>query len=218
VGRSRLIEALIWDAGGTLFDTYPAVVAACRSAVASFGATAPSDWLMGLFRQTTDVALRTVAAAYEVDLESLTKRFRSAYDASEAALQPPFPYVREVCAHVVGLGGSNFVVTHRGRASLDSLLAAHDLSELFRDVVTSDDPYPRKPDPASIRAVLFRYRLDPRTCMLIGDRDLDLAAGAGAGTLTCFFGREAHTTSADLEVSGLDELLAWLQAHDGVSS
>jgi phosphoglycolate phosphatase-like HAD superfamily hydrolase len=210
-----MITAIIWDAGGTLFDTYPAVVSACRSAMASFGAAASAEWLMGLFRQTTAVALRVVAATYAIDLGLLTERFRAAYDASPAALQLPFPYAREVCTHMVGLGGSNFVVTHRGRVSLARLLAAHCMGDFFRDYMTADDPYPRKPDPASILALLLRYRLDPPCCLIVGDRDLDLVAGTRAGVTTCFFGSERHDERADVEVADLGQLLRWLEQHEG---
>ena len=187
-------------------------MAACRSALASFGVAASSEWLLVLFRQTTGYALRTVAATYDVDLEMLANRFRTAYDASEPALQPPFPFAREVCAHLADRGGSNFIVTHRGRASLERLLGANGLLGPFRDEITADDPYPRKPDPASILALLLRYRLDPCRCMLVGDRDLDLEAGIRAGIRTCFFGEDSHTIRADLEVMGLDQLLHWLGA------
>lgn len=209
-----MIAALIWDAGGTIFDTYPAVVAACQSALASFAVSASDDWLMGLFRESTEEALQAVAAAYAIDLGVLTKRFRAAYDASELALQPPFPFAREVCTYMVDQGGHNFIVTHRGRASLEGLLIAHNLMGLFTDLVTADDPYPRKPDPAAILSLLLRFRLDPRRCMLVGDRDLDLKAGARAGIKTCFFGTESHTSRADLEIVGLEQLLRWLEAHN----
>ncbi len=208
-----MIAALIWDAGGTLFDTYPAVVAACRSALASFDLSASSEWLMRLFRTTTEDALRTVAATYTLDLGLLTQRYRMAYDASGPALQPPFPYAREVCTHVVESGGSNFIVTHRGRASLFELLAAHGMEHLFRDALTADDPYPRKPDPAGLLATIFRYRLDPGHCIVVGDRELDMEAGVRAGVKTCYFGTDRHATQADLEVRGLAELLDWLIAE-----
>lgn len=168
---------------------------------------------MGLFRTTTENALRTVAATYALDLGLLTQRYRMAYDATEPALQPPFPYAKEVCTHVVESGGSNFIVTHRRRASLFGLLAAHGVAYLFRDALTADDPYPRKPDPAALLATIFRYRLDPGRCMIVGDRDLDLEAGVRAGVKTCYFGTDRHMTRADLEVSGLDDLLDWLIAE-----
>jgi phosphoglycolate phosphatase-like HAD superfamily hydrolase len=212
-----LIRYLIWDAGGTLFDTYPAVVAACQRALASFGHRAASDWLMDLFRRTTASALRAVAATYDLDVEGLTARFSAAYDAIEPELQPPFPFVREVCVCVVEGGGANYVVTHRGRASLEGLLTAHDLAPLVEDCVTEDDPFPRKPDPASILALVDRHGLPRSQCLAIGDRNLDIVAGVRAGGMTCFYGTDSHETPADLEITSYDRLLAWLRAHAGAA-
>ena len=187
-----MIANLIWDAGGTLFDTYPAVVAACQAALGPLSAEVDEAWLMALFRQRTSLALRTVAAHFALDLESFTARYKEAYLTSDPGLQPPFDYVANVCRFVVEVGGRNFIATHRERVSLVSLLRAHGLESLFTDCITKDDPYPRKPDPASIQALLNRHDLDPSQCLAIGDRDLDIAAGVGAGVWTCYFGDPAR--------------------------
>jgi phosphoglycolate phosphatase-like HAD superfamily hydrolase len=206
-----VITDLIWDAGGTLFDTYPAVVAACQEALGPLAEVTDPDWLMMLFRQRTSYALRSVAETYDLDIDAFTARYREAYAASDPALQPPFPFVAEVCELIVARGGQNFIATHRARASLVRLLEAHGLRSRFTDCITKDDPYPRKPDPASILALIARYDLDPRRCLAIGDRELDVVAGVRAGVWTCFFGEGAHETPADLEISGYDKLLCWLR-------
>ncbi len=208
-----MIDQLIWDAGGTLFDTYPAVVAACQSVLVSLGHRAMPDRLMELFRQTTAHALSTVATAYSLDLDELSSKFEEAYEATGPELQPPFPFVQEVCAYVVEVGGANYVVTHRGRASLTRLLTAHGLAALFADCITEEDPFPRKPDPASILALMRRNGLAPSRCLAIGDRDLDIVAGLRAGVMTCYFGTDSHETPADLEITSYERLLAWLAAR-----
>jgi hypothetical protein len=98
-----------------------------------------------------------------------------------------------------------------------ALLEVHGLGPLFTDCVTKDDPYPRKPDPASILALIARHGLDPRRCLAIGDRELDVVAGVRAGVWTCFFGEAPHETPADLEIIGYDELLCWLGRAEGLA-
>jgi phosphoglycolate phosphatase-like HAD superfamily hydrolase len=205
-----VIAHLIWDAGGTLFDTYPAVVAASQMALGSLAREADPAWLMALFRQRTSFALTTIAETYDLDIEAFTERYQEAYASSDPALQPPFPFVDQVCGLIVSRGGQNLIATHRERASLVQLLEAHGLQSLFSDCVTKDDPYPRKPDPAAILALLARHDLDPRRCLAIGDRELDIVAGVRAGVRTCFFGGAAHETPADLEITSYWELLSWL--------
>jgi len=65
-----LIKYLIWDAGGTLFDTYPAVVEACHAALSGFGKEAPSAWVMALCKQTTSYGIHTLANTFALDEET----------------------------------------------------------------------------------------------------------------------------------------------------
>lgn len=205
---------LIWDAGGTLFDTYPAVVEACRVALRGFGQDAPSEWVMALCRQTTSHGLRTLATTYRLNEDLFKQQFRQTYDDIDAQYQPPFPGVERICAAVCERGGRNFVVTHRSRASLEALLDAHAMARFFTDCIAKEDPYPRKPDPAAYNALIARYSLDRARCLTIGDRDIDIVAGQRAGIRTCFFGTEPCQAQADLEVTDFEVLYRWLLEND----
>jgi phosphoglycolate phosphatase-like HAD superfamily hydrolase len=205
-----MIRYLIWDAGGTLFDTYPAVVAACHEALENFGEQAPSPWVLSLCRKTTAHGIQTLAETFRLDEETFERHFRKTYADMDPACQPPFPGVRELCAYVREIGGQNFIVTHRSEASLVALLEAHAMTHYFTDWITKDDPYPRKPDPTSIKAIIARHDLGPRRCLAVGDRELDIVAGQRAGVHTCFFGRAPHPTPADVEVDDLAGLKTWL--------
>lgn len=219
-----MIRALIWDAGGTLFDTYPAVVAACQSVLSARGVDVEGARLMDLFRQTTSSALRKLADTFDLDPDALERDFRDAYKAMPPEKQPPFPGVIPVCQYVHEAGGCNFIVTHRAWGNLRPLLDYYEMRHLFTDWITEEDPYPRKPDPASIRAMVDRYTLDVRTCVAIGDREIDVLAAHRAGVLSCFFaGREDRSeisdrlqSAADLIIFDFYELLTWLQEDDNV--
>ena len=207
------ITDLIWDAGGTLFDTYPAVVAACRTALRELGHEASHAWLMDLFRQTTAHAFRTVTETFDLDRDELTATYRKAYEALGPEVQPPFPFVREVCIFIHDAGGHNFIVTHRARASLELLLHTHGLVGYFSDWITKEDPFPRKPDPTSLLALMARHGLAADRCMAVGDRELDVLAGKRAGAKTCFFDQEGSPSQADLTITSFDQLLRWLKAR-----
>jgi phosphoglycolate phosphatase-like HAD superfamily hydrolase len=207
------ITDLIWDAGGTLFDTYPAVVAACRAALQKLGHEASRAWLMDLFRQTTAHAFRVVSETFALDRDELTAAYKAAYEALGPESQPPFPFVREVCIFIHRSGGHNFIVTHRARESLEALLHSHGLAGYFSDWITKEDPFPRKPDPTSLLALMARHGLDADRCMAVGDRELDVLAGKRAGVKTCFFDPEGSPSHADLTVTSFDQLLRWLKAR-----
>jgi HAD superfamily hydrolase (TIGR01509 family) len=210
-----VIRALIWDAGGTLFDTYPALVKACQSVLKLHGIEADDTWLMQLFRQTTSHAISRLAETFDLDDESLERDLREAYAQMPPEIQPPFPGVVAVCRYMLKTGGANFIVTHRDWQSLRPLLDHYEMRDLFVHWITADDAYPRKPNPASIRAVIDQYGLTADACLVIGDREIDTIAARRAGTLSCFFTRREVrlTISADLIIEDFFELLTWLQTE-----
>ncbi len=209
-----MIKYLIWDAGGTLFDTYPAVVEACRVALSGFGKAAPSEWVMALCKQTTSHGIRTLADMFSLDEMTFQQHFKQSYADIDVQYQPPFPGVEDVCRYICEIGGRNFIVTHRARASLQTLLEAHRMAHYFTDSIAKEDPYPRKPDPAAIEALIARYTLDRSKCLLVGDRNLDIVAGQRAGIRTCFFGSELHEAQPDLAIVDYPALQRWLQVEN----
>lgn len=209
-----MIKYLIWDAGGTLFDTYPAVVEACQAALGGFGKEAPSKWVLALCKQTTSHGIRTLANTFSLDEKTFQQHFKRSYADIGPQYQLPFPGVEAVCRYVCEIGGQNFIVTHRSRTSLEALLEVHRMARYFADYIAKEDPYPRKPDPAAVEALIARYALDRDHCLLIGDRDLDIVAGQRAGIRTCFFGAEPHEAQPDLEIVDYAALYRWLQAEN----
>jgi HAD superfamily hydrolase (TIGR01549 family) len=168
---------------------------------------------MGLFRQTTSYALRRVAERFDLDQDELEAAYKAAYSALGPETQEPFPYVRDVCSFICESGGQNFIVTHRARESVEGLLQAHDLIDYFTDWIVKEDPYPRKPDPTSLLAMVRRHSLEADRCMAIGDREIDVLAGKRAGLMTCMLSGDGSSSQADLTVTGFDQLLQWLQAQ-----
>ena len=208
-----MIRSFIWDAGGTLFDTYPAVTRAFGQALADLGAAMPADAIMALARQSTQHAINTLAREAGAGPRRLAETFRRRYDAIPPEVQLPFPGVRDLCVFICERGGQNFIVTHRGRDSLMGLLRAHQMESYFSDILTKEDPFPRKPDPAAIEAIIRRHDLDRAATLLIGDRDLDILAARAAGIRTCFFGTGDHTAPADIEIVAYAELHAWISGE-----
>lgn len=209
-----VIHDIIWDAGGTLFDTYPAMTQAFDAALREFGAQIPQERILQLARESTHYAISTLAREAGIDADALESAFRRRYNAIGPEAQPPFPGVEEVCTAICARGGRNFIVTHRGRDSLNALLAAHGMEAYFSDSITAEDPFPRKPDPAALNALVARHGMTPTTTLLIGDRALDLQAGRAAGMRTCLFEADPNSRvapeqpePADLVITSFPTLL-----------
>jgi HAD superfamily hydrolase (TIGR01509 family) len=205
-----IILNAIWDFDGTLFDTYPAISASFLQALADFGASAPLPEIDNLARIEVFHCAAELAARFALPTDDLISAFGKHYVAVPLAAQPPFPGVREVCERIAATGGVNAIVTHRNAESALALLDAHGMRALFAEIVTRDDCYPRKPDPAAFLAILENQHLVPSKTLSIGDRDIDILAGRAAGTRTCLFHCGPSETPTDLTICDFAELLEWL--------
>ncbi|RPI99911.1 MAG: HAD family hydrolase, partial [Chloroflexi bacterium] len=115
------------------------------------------------------------------------------------------------CQRVLAAGGRNYIITHRGSASLMALLDWYRVGGLFADFVTRDDGFPRKPDPAAFNAVIDRHGLCRDEVLVVGDRKLDVLAGQAAGVHTCLFAEQpVPEVTPDHLIARFDELSAVL--------
>lgn len=177
---------IFWDMGGTLVDTYPELNRALASVASRGGEAVPIDDVAALTRVSTSHAIEALAArsgiprdAFEQANEELKRRWKS-----EPA--PVMAGARELMADVHAAGGLNLVITHRDRASAESLVAALDLR--LDDMMCAPDGYPRKPDPTMVMLLLERHHLDVGDCIFVGDRPLDAEAASAAGMASALLG------------------------------
>ena len=148
-----MILYILWDAGGTLFDTYPSKVQAIQRAAAELGARASTEQILAWVKQSTHYGLEKIAREHGVELSALETRYKRYYARIGPEAQPPFPGVEKLCRYICEIGGANFIATHRGRESLTMLLEGHEMTHYFVACITKEAPYPRKPDPASLEAL-----------------------------------------------------------------
>jgi len=89
------------------------------------------------------------------------------------------------------------------------------MTDHFADRLTSDDGYPRKPDPASFEEMIHRHSLEREAVLAVGDRDIDVLAGRAAGVRTCLFGAVLSEVEADYSIADYAELYRLLVAENG---
>ncbi len=201
-----MIKNLIWDFDGTLFDTYPAFTQAFVSALAGFGHFVDQTYVLRLARIGLGHCTTKLATRYDLDVEDIMQAFQVDYSMIDFEKQPLMPGALDVCKFILSNSGVNVIVTHRGRKSTLALLRAHVVRDLFQDLITADDGFPKKPDPAGIEAIIQRNSLVKDNSLVIGDRNLDVEAGNAAGVRTCIFGEKDQIIAANYHVSNLKEL------------
>lgn len=71
----------------------------------------------------------------------------------------------------------------------------------------------RKPSPRMIRQAAEKHNLDLSRSWMIGDHEIDVQAGQGAGCRTVLIRRGAEKTSADFRLDDVSELPHFLKKH-----
>lgn len=205
-----MIRNLIWDLDGTIVDTYPAFVTGFAAALADYGQTRSPEYIERLARIEIDTCSDKLAAEVGAQPDEFEQRFLEHYYAVPPEQQPVFPGVRELCEHIVALGGANVIVTNRRRHTGIHLLQAHRLDHLIIDLAASGDPYPPKPDPSSFLAMIALHGFKPEETLTIGDREKDIQAGKAAGIKTCLFGSEKIQTTPDFAITDYAQIYSYL--------
>lgn len=77
------------------------------------------------------------------------------------------------------------VLTNKPLAPSEQILDTLGMRELFDDVIGGDGPFPRKPDPAGLRALMERAGASPHTTLMIGDSAIDHETALRAETRCC---------------------------------
>jgi phosphoglycolate phosphatase-like HAD superfamily hydrolase len=201
-----MIRNIIWDADGTLFDTFPAFTSAFSAALEDLGGCASLEWIDHLARISLDHCVETLAAENNLGVDAVRAGFRRHYSNISLMEQLPFSGVIDVCQLILSFGGINVIVTHRGLQSLLRLLDAHSMLHLFTAYLTGDDPFPQKPDPAMFEEMMERYGLNREDTLTVGDRVLDVKAGKAALIRTVYFGTSSLDTGADYSITDYAEL------------
>ena len=207
-----MLKNLIWDLDGTLFDTYPAFTRAFMETLSDAALVVDENWVAGLAKISLGYCIQILTEKYHLDAGWFDTRFQEHYQGIPFRDQPPFPGVRDLCVSLVEMGGTNTIVTHRSTDSAVGFLREYELAPYFLEIISPQDGLARKPDPAMFLEILRRCRFNPDETLTIGDREIDLLAGATAGVRTCFFGSPDQGVQADYYVDRIGDVVGILQS------
>lgn len=197
---------LFWDFDGTLYNSYPQVVLALQNALRACGVPRqPDGEALRLLKISVFDAVNEYAARFGLDVQTLLERFREEH--AKVGFFPPYEGLRECLTRLKDAGARHWLYTHRDRKAWEQL-ERDGLRALFSGGVTAEDGFPLKPAPDALLSMVERYGLDPRTCAMIGDRDIDIGSGKNAGMVGVLFDPDGFYSDlhADLRASGMPEL------------
>ena len=166
-------RAFIWDLDGTLLDSYDAILAGLEETYASyqlpFDRASIKDYIL---KHSVQDLLVVVAEEHQLDVTDLN-HLRAESLAEKNAQVVLMEGARDVLSWAKDAGIQQFVYTHKGENAL-VILRDLGLESFFKEILTSQSGFARKPNPEAARYLMKKYGLEPENTYYIGDRSLDI--------------------------------------------
>ena len=172
--------AFIWDLDGTLLDSYEAILSGIEETFAQFSIPYDKEKMREfILKFSVQDLLEQVAEERNLDAEVLNQ-VRAQSLSEKNAQVVLMPGAREVLAWADQAGIQQFVYTHKGDNAL-TILRDLGLESYFKEILTSQSDFARKPSPEAATYLLDKYQLAPEKTYYIGDRTLDVEFAKNSG-------------------------------------
>ncbi len=184
-----MIKACIFDLDGTLADTVESIACAGNRALESVGfKPLPMEnykYYAGDGAKT--LVERALLAAGDKELLKLNEAFEIYTDFFKADCTYKVTVFDGIYEVIQKLKAEKIKVTVLSNKPHERTLdVIHKLfgENVFDVVWGQKDSVPKKPDPTSALMTAQQLGVDPKECLYIGDTDVDMQTGTGAGMLT----------------------------------
>lgn len=176
-----------WDFDGTLYDTYGRITRAAQAALQDLGLPVSFGEVYSHVKRSLHTVYLIFAQPHGITEETFMKAYRSHSESEGPESMALYPGARAFLENVIQNGGRNYLYTHRGYDSAFAALNRDGITPLFQDFVTSRDGFPSKPAPDALQFLTGKHQLPLDTCIMLGDRDIDVEAARNAGMAAALF-------------------------------
>ncbi len=177
---------IAFDLDGTLVDSRQDLADSANQLVAELGGRPlTTEAVVGMIGEGAALLVqRAVAAAGLPEQQDALPRFLDIYDTRLLNHTRLYPGIADAVAHA-RTHARVAVLTNKPLRPSYRILEALGVRELFDDVIGGDGPHPRKPDPASLQALMARAAAAPVGTLLVGDSRIDRETARRAGARCC---------------------------------
>lgn len=208
------IQHFIWDFDGTLFDSYPIIIATLRAAVQEYGYDCEPAEAMQLMLQNIGVAQNYYADKFSIPRDEFVEVYMRHHEKlNPQLLAKPMADVEKVLAKICQTGRKNYIFTHRKCSTTAQYLEKYGLDHYFTEIVGPETPnFAYKPAPDSLLYLMDKYGMTAEDAVMVGDRDCDLgsARNAGIGTVHFVCAMVPETLSCNFRFESYEKMLAIL--------
>jgi phosphoglycolate phosphatase len=182
----RKLALIVFDLDVTLIDSRKDLADSANQLIHELGGSPLPEEAVGQMVGEGAAVLvrRALAAARVLETSASLPRFLDIYDDRLLMHTRAYDGITEAL-RAVGPYARLAVLTNKPTRPSDRILAGLGLRELFDEVVGGDGPWPRKPDPASLLALIERSGATQETTVLVGDSIIDRETAARASVRCC---------------------------------
>lgn len=203
-------KAVIWDLDGTLFDSYDVIVESIYQTFSEYSISCSKE---EIHRHAICFSISSLFAEYaqreNMDVRLLNQRY-SQISSGKCMDIKIMKHGREVLQGLKNQGVENYVFTHRGKTTIP-VMDHLGLIPFFREIVTSQNGFSRKPDPEGLNYLMEKYDLDPASTYYVGDRKLDMDCAKNAGIPGILYMPEGSFDVSGAESYRIQDLIEVLQ-------
>lgn len=181
-----LHRLIAFDLDGTLIDSRRDLADSANELIRELGGEPLSEEAIGgmVGDGARLLVRRALTAAGLADSETAMTRFLAFYDQRLLNHTRLYDGVEDVVRRA-GEHARIVVLTNKPKAPSERILTGLGVRGLFADVVGGDGPLPRKPDPASLLALMKTAGAGPATTLMVGDSAIDHRTALNAGVRPC---------------------------------
>jgi phosphoglycolate phosphatase len=221
--RGGLLQGVLFDLDGTLFDTLADIAAALNAAIESRGwRPFAAEEVRRMIGRGSPILIRRAAAARGQSLNAdgedclLQLFFRHYQELEQSGCSSAAPYAgaADTLSRLHRDGVRTAVVTNKQQRFAAALIESRGFGGWIDLIVGGDSCERRKPDPQPLLFACEALRVNAAQCLMVGDSSNDVEAARGAGMpVICVSygyneGRDPSTLGCDALIDSLADLPA----------
>lgn len=218
------VTSVLFDLDGTLVDPAGSITSGIRHALVANGVTDPGEEAVeALVGPPLQIGLRTLDGVSDGNIEKIIANYRARYAEVGMAASRVYPGIRELLASLREAGIYVAVTTAKPEPIARELIRKQELDSLLDAVFGNASEHGSMGSSKThiVQAALTAGKLDPASCIVVGDRHYDLDAArensvASIG-VSWGFALENELDVADHQVATVQELAMLLLGEEGAA-
>lgn len=203
-------NSFIWDLDGTIIDSYEIIVENLAIVADRLHLSYSHKEIYQYVKSKSVSAFIEVLSDQSDYDKNQIKKMASGLNDQRADEIKCIPHAAYVLDYLYQNNIQSFIYTHKGQSTahvLDNL----NLTQFFKEVVTNEYGFERKPHAQGIEYIIDKYKLNKDTVFYVGDRQIDADCARNAGVKSIILTDDWDSSlSGDYMIRDLKELVNFI--------